>query len=76
MIKWQECKDWSQAFLDVIPQRKLKPANSPNQVDSAADEESSDDELVNDEPDADSAAQGTEKTGPLEDIASGEPAVQ
>jgi tRNA (guanine9-N1)-methyltransferase len=76
MIKWQECKDWNQAFLDVIPQRKLKPANSPNQADSAADEESSDDELVNDEPDADSAAQETEKTGPLEDKASDEPAVK
>lgn len=76
MIKWQECKDWSQAFLDVIPQRKLKPANSPNQADSAADEESSDDEIVNDEPDADSAVQETEKTGSLENKPSDEPAAQ
>lgn len=24
MIKWLDCRDWEKAFLEVIPERKLK----------------------------------------------------
>ncbi|KAI8576845.1 hypothetical protein K450DRAFT_254548 [Umbelopsis ramanniana AG] len=47
MLKWLECKDWNQAFLEVIPQRKFKDFNASNQPNSsAAGEDSSDEEAV------------------------------
>jgi hypothetical protein len=47
MLKWLECKDWNQAFLEVIPQRKFKDFNASKQPNSAAGEDSSDGEAVN-----------------------------
>ncbi|KAI9287099.1 guanine-1-methyltransferase-domain-containing protein [Umbelopsis sp. AD052] len=65
MLKWLECKDWNQAFLEVIPQRKFKDFNAINQpnsaVGSAAGEDSSDEEAVD---------EGSDTGATLQDIQS------
>ncbi|CEG84047.1 Putative tRNA (Guanine-N1)-methyltransferase [Rhizopus microsporus] len=43
MIKWLDCRNWEQAFLEVIPERKLKDVELVNHQSEDDNEEESDD---------------------------------
>jgi tRNA (guanine9-N1)-methyltransferase len=43
MIKWLDCRNWEQAFLEVIPERKLKDVKLVNHQSEDDNEEESDD---------------------------------
>lgn len=42
MIKWLDCRNWEQAFLEVIPERKLKDVELVNHQSEDDNEEESD----------------------------------
>lgn len=39
MIKWLDCRNWEQAFLEVIPERKLKDVELVNHQSEDDNEE-------------------------------------
>lgn len=50
MIKWLDCRDWEKAFLEVIPQRKLKKSIViKDGVEVEVEEEEEDEEEEDDE---------------------------
>ncbi|KAI8641708.1 guanine-1-methyltransferase-domain-containing protein [Parasitella parasitica] len=44
MVKWLDCRDWEKAFMEVIPERKLKDSTLINQQGDNSDDEDEDDE--------------------------------
>ncbi|KAG0175615.1 tRNA (guanine(9)-N(1))-methyltransferase [Apophysomyces sp. BC1034] len=42
MLKWLECRDWKKAFMDIIPQRKLKEGKATNEKHPDNEEEKED----------------------------------
>lgn len=50
MIKWLDCRDWEKAFLEVIPERKLKKSTVlKNGVEVEVEEEEEEEEEEDDE---------------------------
>jgi tRNA (guanine9-N1)-methyltransferase len=43
MIKWLDCRDWEKAFLEVIPDRKLKDSTVLNRDGEEEEEEEEED---------------------------------
>ncbi|CEP19031.1 hypothetical protein [Parasitella parasitica] len=44
MVKWLDCRDWEKAFMEVIPERKLKDSTLVNQQDDTSEDEGEEDE--------------------------------
>ncbi|KAI9008809.1 guanine-1-methyltransferase-domain-containing protein [Phycomyces nitens] len=57
MIKWLEHKDWEKAFMEVIPQRKLKDSSLVN--NSSEKDQDEEDDFDEDNEDEESAAEKT-----------------
>lgn len=52
MIKWLDCRDWEKAFLEVIPERKLKKSTIiKNGVQVEVEEEEEEEEEEEDDDD-------------------------
>lgn len=51
MVKWLDCRDWEKAFLDVIPERKLKESTiiKDGKTVTVVEEEEEDAEEENDD---------------------------
>jgi tRNA (guanine9-N1)-methyltransferase len=39
MVKWLDCRNWEEAFIKVIPERKLKDSELINQNESEDEEQ-------------------------------------
>lgn len=39
MVKWLDCRNWEEAFMKVIPERKLKDSELINQNESEDEEQ-------------------------------------
>ncbi|KAF7721874.1 hypothetical protein EC973_003970 [Apophysomyces ossiformis] len=52
MLKWLEYRDWEKAFMDVIPQRKLKESKLINEKDTNKEEEDEGSDNANDDEEA------------------------
>lgn len=44
MVKWLDCRDWEKAFMEIIPERKLKESTFINQHGNSQDEEEEEEE--------------------------------
>jgi tRNA (guanine9-N1)-methyltransferase len=50
MVKWLDCRDWEKAFMEIIPERKLKESTFIKQGQNNSDEEEDEEEeLVTDD---------------------------
>jgi tRNA (guanine9-N1)-methyltransferase len=44
MVKWLDCRDWEKAFMEIIPERKLKESTFIKQGQKNSDEEEEEEE--------------------------------
>lgn len=44
MVKWLDCRDWEKAFMEIIPERKLKESTFIKQGQKNSDTEEEDEQ--------------------------------
>lgn len=71
MIKWLDCRDWEKAFLEVIPERKLKKSTVVKngvEVEVEEEEEEEEAEAEAEEDDEDLKADITEEDATVQAV--------
>ncbi|KAI9486100.1 MAG: guanine-1-methyltransferase-domain-containing protein [Benjaminiella poitrasii] len=67
MVKWLDCRDWEQAFKEVIPERKLKESTFIHQQNGSNVNSDDDDEEEEEEEETEDSSKGKTETETLDE---------